>query len=84
MSKAVLLDALGTLLELEPPAPFLRRELAERFDVEIEEAEAERAFSAEISFYRDHLDDGRDEQSLASLRERCAEVLTAVAAEFCG
>jgi len=71
----VLLDALGTLLELEPPAPFLRRELAERFDVLVAEADAERAIGAEIAFYRPHLDQGRDQQSLASLRVRCAGVL---------
>lgn len=75
MSRAVLLDALGTLLELEPPAPFLRRELAERFGVPVGEAEAERAIAAEISFYRENLDDGRDDRSLAVLRERCAEAL---------
>lgn len=71
----MLLDALGTLLELEPPAPFLRRELAERFDVLVAEADAERAIGAEIAFYRPHLDQGRDQQSLASLRVRCAGVL---------
>jgi putative hydrolase of the HAD superfamily len=69
---AILLDALGTLVELEPPAPRLRAELAERFGVEISETDAQRAIAAEISFYRAHLDEGRDEQSLAELRARCA------------
>jgi len=72
---AILLDALGTLVELQPPAPFLRAELAERFGVEISEADARRAIAAEISFYRLHLDEGCDEQSLAALRERCAQAL---------
>jgi putative hydrolase of the HAD superfamily len=73
--KAILLDALGTLLELQPPAPFLRAELAERYGVPLSETEAERAIDAEIAFYRDNLDDGRDEQSLLGLRQRCAQEL---------
>ena len=72
---AILLDALGTLVELEPPAPFLRAELADRFGVEISETAAQRAIAAEISFYRLHLDEGRDEQSVADLRRRCAQEL---------
>lgn len=75
MSGAILLDALGTLLDLQPPGSFLRRELAERFDVLVEEADAERAIGAEITFYRQRFDEGRDQRSLASLRVRCAEVL---------
>lgn len=75
LTKAILLDALGTLIELEPPAPLLRRELGERFGVALTEADAERAIGAEIAFYRGHLDEGRDEQSLTSLRERCAQAL---------
>lgn len=75
--RAILLDALGTLLDLEPPAPRLKTELAERYEVEISEAEAARAMAAEISFYRNHLDEGRDEPSLNDLRARCAAVLRA-------
>ncbi|HEY2160603.1 MAG TPA: HAD-IA family hydrolase [Solirubrobacteraceae bacterium] len=71
----VLLDALGTLLELTPPAPRLRRELAARFGVEVSLAEAEVAVAAEIAYYRAHLDEGRDGRSLASLRGRCARAL---------
>jgi putative hydrolase of the HAD superfamily len=74
-AKAILLDALGTLVALEPPAPLLRTELAERFGVRVSEAEAERAIAAEIAYYRGHLDEGRDAESLARLRERCAAVL---------
>jgi len=73
--RAVLLDALGTLVELDPPAPLLRDELARRFGVSLGETEAQRAIAAEIEFYRRHLNQGRDEASLAALRERCAEVL---------
>ncbi|MBV8733610.1 MAG: HAD family hydrolase [Solirubrobacterales bacterium] len=75
--QAVLFDALGTLVELEPPGPLLRRGLKARAGVEIGAAEAERAIAAEISYYRAHLDEGRDHGSLAALRRRCAEVLRA-------
>jgi putative hydrolase of the HAD superfamily len=75
--KAILLDALGTLVRLEPPAPRLRAELAERFGVEVNEAQAERAIAAEIVYYRGHLDQGSDWERLTELRGRCAEALRA-------
>ena len=74
-ARALLLDALGTLLELEPPAPRLRTELAERFGLQITEADAQRAIAAEIAYYRSHFDEGRNPASLADLRGRCAEAL---------
>jgi putative hydrolase of the HAD superfamily len=73
--RAVLLDALGTLVELEPPVPLLRRELRERFTLEIGEAEARDALRAEIAFYRAHHDEARDAASLADLRARSAAAL---------
>jgi putative hydrolase of the HAD superfamily len=73
--RAVLLDALGTLIELEPPAPFLRAELAARFGVRLSETEAQQAIAAEIAYYRRHFDEGRDEASVARLRGQCAEAL---------
>ena len=72
---ALLLDALGTLVRLDPPAPRLQTELAERFGVTVSEEEAGAALQAEIRFYRAHLDEGRDAASLQRLRHRCAEVL---------
>jgi putative hydrolase of the HAD superfamily len=72
--KAILLDALGTLVALEPPAPRLRAQLA-RLGVRITEAQAAHAIAAEIAYYRAHFDEGRDPPSLASLRTRCAEVV---------
>lgn len=72
---AILLDALGTLLALEPPAPLLRGELAGRFGIEVSQAAAQHAITAEIGYYRDHLDEGRDDASVAALRCRCAEVM---------
>jgi putative hydrolase of the HAD superfamily len=73
--RAVTIDALGTLLELVPPAPRLRAGLRERFGLEVSEAEAARAMRAEIGFYRAHLHLGRDQAGLDGLRRRCAEVL---------
>jgi putative hydrolase of the HAD superfamily len=72
---SVLLDALGTLLELRPPAPALRGQLAARFGVEVSEADAEAAIAAEIAYYRAHLDEGRDDMALEALRRRCAVAL---------
>ena len=74
---AILLDALGTLVALEPPAPRLRAELAGRFGLEVSERQAARAIAAEIAYYRAHLDEGRDPAGLETLRRECAEVLRA-------
>jgi len=75
VKRAILLDALGTLLELEPPAPALRRELRDRFDLEIGGPAAATAIAAEIAFYREHLQEGRDRSALVGLRRQCTEVL---------
>ena len=66
---------MGTLVSLQPPVPHLRREFAARFGVELSVEQAARAISAEIAFYRAHMDQGRDEQSVASLHARCAAAL---------
>ncbi len=47
----------------------------ERFGVRISSEQAEAAIAAEIRYYRAHLHEGRDEQSVDELRVRCAEVL---------
>ena len=72
----VTLDALGTLVELEPPAPRLVAELRAR-GVTAGEEQAAAALREEIAFYRAHHDLGGDAASLALLRSRCAEVLGA-------
>jgi putative hydrolase of the HAD superfamily len=72
--RAVLLDALGTLVELQPPAPRLRRLLRE-FGVEVTEEQAAAGFAAEIAYYLDHHLDGSDPDRLERLRDRCAEAL---------
>jgi putative hydrolase of the HAD superfamily len=71
VTRCVLLDALGTLVELEPPWPLLAAELG------IEPGERiERAMRAEMRYYRDHSHEGRDAESLADLRRRCARVVS--------
>jgi len=72
--RAITIDALGTLLELLPPAPPLQAELR-ALGVEVSLEQAGRAMKAEIGFYRGHLWMGRDAAGLAELRRRCAEVL---------
>jgi putative hydrolase of the HAD superfamily len=73
----LLLDALGTLVALAPPAPLLRAELGARFGIEVSEAQASAALAAEIAYYRAHLHEGRDAASLAALHSNCAEALRA-------
>jgi putative hydrolase of the HAD superfamily len=70
----VLFDALGTLVELQPPAPRLRRLLAER-GFKVDEQRAAAAFAAEISYYLEHHLEGSDRQRLDALRDRCAAVM---------
>jgi putative hydrolase of the HAD superfamily len=73
--RALLLDALGTLVRLEPPAPRLRAELKRRTGRDVGEDATQRAFAAEIAYYVDHHTEGRDAASLEDLRDRCAAVL---------
>lgn len=74
MSGAVLLDALGTLVELQPPAPRLRALLAaEGFSISEERAAA--AFRAEIGYYLEHHLDGATRERVSDLRDRCAAVM---------
>src|ERR1700761_7056155 len=73
--RALLIDAMGTLVTLEAPAPRLRAELQARFGIGVSEAEAAAALRAEIAFYRRHMGDGRNAASLRELRPRCARVL---------
>jgi putative hydrolase of the HAD superfamily len=59
---------------LDPPVPRLHRRLRdEGFDYP--EPVVQDALFAEMRFYREHLDEGRDAESLADLRRRCAAVL---------
>lgn len=75
MIRAVTIDALGTLVHMQPPGPRLRDELSERAGVEVSEEQATAGFRAEIRYYLDHHLEGGDPDSLATLRDRCASVL---------
>jgi putative hydrolase of the HAD superfamily len=66
---------MGTLVKLEPPVEPLRRELELRFGVRVSVSEAQRAIAAEITYYRAHMDEGRDAAGVGALRARCAEAL---------
>ncbi len=72
MTRAVLLDALGTLVELRPIWASLR----ERVPAEISDQRLIAAVRAEMAYYREHAHEGRDPDSLANLRERCSELLS--------
>jgi putative hydrolase of the HAD superfamily len=70
--RAVFLDALGTLVELEPPWVSLR----ERIPAEVSDERLQMAIRAEMAYYREHSQEGRDADSLADLRERCAALIS--------
>jgi putative hydrolase of the HAD superfamily len=74
VSGPVFLDALGTLVELQPPAPRLRRRLAEA-GFEVSEERAGAGFRAEITYYLANHLDGSDRASLEDLRDRCATAM---------
>jgi putative hydrolase of the HAD superfamily len=71
-TRAVFLDALGTLLELEPPWVHMREFVPDRIGDETLVA----AVRAEMAYYRTHAEEGRDATSLADLRRRCAELIS--------
>jgi len=73
--RGVLLDALGTLVELQPPAPRLRKALRELAGVDVGEEAAAKGFAAEIAHYRANHLRGGDEAGLDALRDDCAAVL---------
>lgn len=73
--RAVLFDALGTLVRLEPPGPRLRLALRELGGVDVGPEAAERAFRAEMWHYLTHHMEGADEDGLERLRDECAAVM---------
>ena len=74
MIRAVLLDALGTLVELPAPWPALVAELGAR-GVTVTEAEARTALLDEMAYYRAHHDEATGPTELDDLRDRCTEAL---------
>jgi putative hydrolase of the HAD superfamily len=82
---AVLLDALGTLVHLQPPGPRLRASLASRLGLEVGADRAQAAMQAEMRHYRAHCVRAHDDATLAALRLECADVLAdALAADVSG
>jgi putative hydrolase of the HAD superfamily len=73
--RAVLLDAMGTLLTFAPPAPLLRAALRERLGADPGPEGGAAPIRGEIAYSRAHLHAGRDAASLAALRRRCAEAM---------
>jgi putative hydrolase of the HAD superfamily len=71
--RAVLVDVLGTLVELESPGPALRDEVERRTGIDVGEERANAAFVAEIGYYLAHHIEGRDMEAVERLRDRCAE-----------
>lgn len=72
--RAVLLDALGTLVHFPPPWPLLMQQLA-ALGVVVAEGEAKGAMQAEMAHYREHHAIASDAGGLARLRADCTEVL---------
>lgn len=70
--RCLLIDAMGTLVALRPPAPILARELQGRFGVSVSVQQAQSAIAAEIGFYRTHMLEGRNELTVQRLHARCA------------
>jgi HAD superfamily hydrolase (TIGR01493 family) len=75
---AVTLDAYGTLVELDRPVERLRSALA-GLGVDLDERVVAGAFRAEVAYYSEHKSEGRDAESLADLRRRCATVFVEAA-----
>ncbi|MFN8111622.1 MAG: HAD-IA family hydrolase [Solirubrobacterales bacterium] len=71
--RACLIDALGTMVRLLPPWEYL--DAAATAGVPAERIRS--AFEAEMRFYRDNAERGRDADSLAQLRADAAQVLSA-------
>ncbi|WP_372789151.1 HAD family hydrolase [Paraconexibacter sp.] len=70
----VLLDALGTILDLEPPGPHLAAAL-ERRGARVTPDDAHAAMVTEMTYYRANCDTAGSLEALAGLRERCARIV---------
>lgn len=75
--RALLLDALGTLVALSPPAPRLRVAIERRAEIDVGAEAAERGFAAEIDHYLANHMRASDDARLDLLRDECAEAMRA-------
>jgi putative hydrolase of the HAD superfamily len=73
--RAISLDALGTLVALEPPVERLVELIGARHAIEVAPADARRALRAEMAHYRRNCIRAADAGSLAELRLECAALL---------
>ena len=78
--RAVLLDAHGTLLELDEPVDSLGAALSAA-GFTLPRAVVASAFAAEVAHYRRHHDAGRNPSSLRQLRLACGDVFAAALPE---
>ena len=74
---AVLLDAYGTLVELDDPFERLRESVRRHIGADVELEDAERAFRAEMAHYAANCQTGADAESLAALRADCSGIILA-------
>jgi putative hydrolase of the HAD superfamily len=75
---AVTIDANGTIVEMRDPVPRLTDLLRER-GLSPSPHQVRTAVEAEFAYYHRHMTEGRDEESLRSLRRDCAQVFLDVA-----
>ena len=74
---AVLLDAYGTLVELDDPFERLRESVRRHIGADVELEDAERAFRAEMAHYAGNCHEGADAESLAALHADCSAIILA-------
>jgi putative hydrolase of the HAD superfamily len=73
--RAILLDALGTLLAIDDPVARLLVELRERHAIEVAPERAALALRAEMRHYREHCVQASDAERLHALRLDCAAIV---------
>jgi putative hydrolase of the HAD superfamily len=73
--RAVLLDAMGTLVTFGDPAPALRAAVRRRLGVDVGLEAAGAAMREEIAYYRGRIMDARDAASLARVRRACGAIV---------
>jgi hypothetical protein len=73
--RALLIDAMGTLVRLQDPVTGLVDGLRDRCGLDVAPARAAAGLRAEIAYYRAHLQRGSDAAALGDLHRDCAAIL---------
>jgi putative hydrolase of the HAD superfamily len=73
--RALLIDAMGTLVRLQDPVTGLVVGLRDRCGLDVAPERAAAGLRAEIAYYRAHMQRGSDASGLAALRRDCAAIL---------